>query len=287
MLDVNYTEIEDLEVYGTLLFDDRLNNTILKVRSLKILGGRVVAGDITHPFSSRLTIEFWSNYWSSSDLDNRGRLELYGAERPVRWTRLRQTSAVGSNWLYPDNFAALDWNAGDEVVVASSTHDQFEAERFTIAARDEQNKRLLISPAIVRYKHFGAAFAETHSSKTLDVRAEIGLLSNSIEIKSAEVMTTSSFGSAVLKNVHLKSCSFNFVGPSTAISSSLSGVTISNARTVGLRIYGATSMSISDMVIYNTWGSSITIEASSNIALTVRIPTLMSRALFSRLSIKT
>jgi hypothetical protein len=250
-----------------------------------------------------LKIEFWSDPWnppvqlgSSIDagtnvLANLGRLELYGLVRPVRWTRLRATTGAGTKWLYPDNFSSLDWDVGDEVVVASSTHDQFEAESFTVAFRDNATERLLIHGATARYKHFGATSAETHNSKTLDVRAEIGLLSNNIEITSSTYgfktygagchMLTTSYrgysGSAVLENVHVRNCgqrdtmrfAVNFIGPSAVNSSRLSGVTISNSLTVGLSIHNATNMAIFDMVIYKTVGSNVAIVASSNISLSV------------------
>ena len=305
MMDRDYVQLENLEVYGTLMFDEGLKSTTLRVQTLQIWGGTVIAGNSTHPFSSKLKIEFWAFPWSfppvqvgsfvdagTNVLANLGRLELYGADRPVRWTRLRQTSDVGSTWLYPDNFSSLDWGAGDEVVVASSTHDQFEAEKFTIAFKDTANERLLILGASVQNKHFGAAAAETHNSKTLDVRAEIGLLSNSIEITSAafgvvtygfgcHLLTTSYngySGSTVLTNVHVKECgqrdtsryAVNFIGPSATNASSLSGVTISESLNIGLSIRTATNIALSDMVIYKTVGSSVDIVDSSDITLTVR-----------------
>ena len=307
MIDSEYVQIENLEVYGTLMFDDSLKSTTLRVQALQIWGGTVMAGNSTHPFSSdsHLRIEFWAYPWNppvqlgafvnagTNVLANLGRLELYGADRSVRWTRLRETSEVGSTWLYPDSFSSLDWGPGDEVAVSSTTHDQFEAEKFVIAFVDTPNERLLISSAMVQHKHFGAASAEIHNSKTLDVRAEIGLLSNNIEITSAaygyttyglgcHVLTTSFggySGSTVLKNVHVKDCgqrdttrfAVNFLGPSGTNASSLSGVTISESLAVGLSIRSATNMEISDMVIYKTVGSSVDIVDSTNITLSVRL----------------
>ena len=72
----------------------------------------------------------------------------------------------------------------------------------------------------------------------------------------------------------------NFIRPSAANHSSLSGVTISNSLTIGLGLLGVSNMAISDMVIYNTVGSNIAIVASSNVSLTVCSASRSPRFLF-------
>eukprot|EP00951_Prasinocladus_malaysianus_P005338 scaffold37949_cov50-Prasinocladus_malaysianus.AAC.1 len=108
---------------GTLVFDDSVASTTLRVQNLELWGGTIIAGNSTHPYKNDIKIEFWAFPWTkpvplgiflnagSNVFAVMGRLELYGQERPIRWTRLRESSAAGSLWLYPDDYTTLDWVA--------------------------------------------------------------------------------------------------------------------------------------------------------------------------------
>ena len=302
-IDQDFIQLIDLHVFGRLIFDDTLKATWLRVQTLQIWGGEVVAGNSSTPFASSLKIEFWAYPWTppmqlgsfvnagTNVLAVLGRLELYGQQRPVRWTRLAATAEPNDVWIYPDNYSSLDWAAGDEVVVASTTHDQFEAEKFTITAVDATAQALLIDNGSFQYKHFGAASAQTVNGQTLDVRAEVGLVSNNIQIVGAafgvdlygfgcQVLVTSYggySGSAVLSNVQIANCgqrdttryALNFLGPSAVNTSSVSGCSISDSLSSGLSIRSASSISVTDTVIYKTIGGSVEIVDSSDITLQV------------------
>uniref|UniRef100_A0A061S937 Ipt tig domain containing protein n=1 Tax=Tetraselmis sp. GSL018 TaxID=582737 RepID=A0A061S937_9CHLO len=310
LMDRSFVEVLNLEVYGRLIFDESLSSTTLRVHTLQIWGGEVVAGNETHPFASELRIEFWGFPWSTpvqlgswidagtNVLAVLGRLELYGQERSVRWTRLRETSAAGSVWLYPENYGSLDWAVGDELVVSSTTADQFEAEKVRIAAMSDTDERVLISGQF-QHKHFGSAAAEKVNEKALDVRAEVGLISNSIEIAGdasivnkygfgCHVLVTSYdvyVGNAILHNVRIANCgqrntnrfALNFLEPSAINISSIFGCTITDSLTSGLSIRGTSGLNVSGSVIFNSTGSNVEIVDSSSVSFQGNLALLVDR----------
>jgi hypothetical protein len=306
LLDMEYVQLQHLEVYGRLLFDDSMKSTTLRVQTLQIWDGEVLAGNATHPFSGKLNIEFWAYPWEPVlELGNEvnagtnvllvlGRLELYGLPRTTKWTRLSATAAKGSPWLETvDDVASNDdWVAGDEIVLSSTSHDPFDAERATIAAVFGSSGSTILLQAPLQYTHFGAPSDESFSNgKRLDVRGEVGVVSSNIRISSGawavenfgfgcQVLVASYegwTGSAVLDNVHIDKCgqrdstryALNFNNPSATNASSVTNTAITESSTSALHVLGATDMQIVNNIIYDSYGGSVEIVHSSNIHLEV------------------
>lgn len=115
-----------------------------------------------------------------------GVIELHGAKR-VGWTRITATAAAGSNQLKLER--AVDWNAGDHLVVASTDFDPLQAEEVYLAA--VQGSTVTTSTPL-RFSHFGVS--QTFAGRALEERAEVGLLSRNIVIKGDDASTLGGFG---------------------------------------------------------------------------------------------
>jgi hypothetical protein len=78
---------------------------------------------------------------------------------------------------------AFDWAVGEEIVIASTSFDHNEAEvRFITAVGsdvvDSTKPKLTLSSKL-NYKHYSAT--ETYGSDTIEIRAEVGLLTRNVK----------------------------------------------------------------------------------------------------------
>ncbi len=151
--------------------------------------------------------------------DMGGRLQFFGADK-LSFTKLAATASVDATEIIVKNVierkftdgetlpsgeivtsaaddGALNWVAGDQIVIASSSHDYREEDVRTIEAitdnGDGTSTLTLDSP--LTYQHFGEI--ETYSNATrsweIDMRAEVGLLSRNVRIQGTED-TDNAFG---------------------------------------------------------------------------------------------
>ena len=85
----------------------------------------------------------------------------------------------------------MDWNVGDQIVVASTSHSPEENEQLTITKIDNicstssqcSHSVLHVEPAI-KYKHI--AVTQTFNSKTLEFRAEVGVLTRNVVVRGSK-----------------------------------------------------------------------------------------------------
>ncbi|MEO1512302.1 MAG: right-handed parallel beta-helix repeat-containing protein, partial [Planctomycetota bacterium] len=75
------------------------------------------------------------------------------------------------------------WRPGDRIALAPSGEDPREAERLTVTAVSADGLTVSFEPAL-RHKHLGRVFE--YAGKTIDMRAEVGLLSRNIVIRDAD-----------------------------------------------------------------------------------------------------
>jgi hypothetical protein len=221
-----------------------------------------------------------------------GRLELYGKARAVGWTRLLTTSETGSSIISPLNYTYLDWVPDDELVLASSTHDQFEAEEVVVANMngDDQTVELV---GTLNHKHFGSGNLETFSNgATLDVRSEVAVLTRNIEIVGGSTGVASDglgchllvtnypssrfTGSVVLHNVRVNNCGqrntkrFALDIQATAKEAAeVKGCVISNSQSSGVGIRGVSGAIFSKNIIYRSVGSNLELVSSSDVVIEV------------------
>lgn len=79
-----------------------------------------------------------------------GGLDLHGLERETSWTRLEQTAEEGSDTITLND--AVDWVAGDKIVIAPTGYRVSEAEIRTIDT--VSGKKLTLTKAL-QYEHRG------------------------------------------------------------------------------------------------------------------------------------
>lgn len=183
-LDQSPPALRSLLIEGTLEVDP--------ARDLSLTAGWIVvhgafrAGTAAAPYRKRLIITLDGP--ASDDIMGMGArplgvmggmLELYGEPRQS-WTRLGATATAGGTQLTVAE--DVDWRVGDRIVVASSDLDPFQAEPLQITAI--AGRTITFSPAL-RWQHWGQL--QTFDGRTVDERAEVGLLSRNITIQGEPV----------------------------------------------------------------------------------------------------
>ncbi|MCL6511430.1 MAG: right-handed parallel beta-helix repeat-containing protein [Anaerolineae bacterium] len=121
-----------------------------------------------------------------------GRIELHGARRDaVAFTQLAAHARPGDTTITLKD--AVNWRAGDQIVIAPSGFNALEAEKVTITAVN--GNQVSFSPAL-KHRHFGQT--QTFEGRVLDSRAHVGLLTRDIVIRGAPDSDASQFGGHVM-----------------------------------------------------------------------------------------
>jgi hypothetical protein len=195
LLDVSPPPLASLTVEGTLRFDTR---DLTLTSGWILVRGRLEVGTETTPYANRAVITLTGP--STDDIMglgakvlgamDGGTIELHGEKR-VAWTRLAATAGAGSTQLELER--AVDWRVGDHLVIASTDLEPRQAEEVFITA--VQGSTITVSPAL-RNTHFGVT--QTFAGRTLDERAEVGLLSRNIVIRGDDASESTGFGGHVM-----------------------------------------------------------------------------------------
>lgn len=98
----------------------------------------------------------------------------------MTWTRLASTATVGSSTLELKD--PVEWNIGDEVVIASTghKHSQSENEKGTIASISADKQTLTLETPLGA-SHWGTE--ETFDGTVVEFRAEVGLLTHNVVVR--------------------------------------------------------------------------------------------------------
>ena len=105
---------------------------------------------------------------------------ITGQEVPLTWTRLSATATAGATTI--DLVDPVEWNVGDEIVIASTGHHhtQSENEKKTISAIS-MDKRTLTLDSALEAEHLGTE--ETFDGTLVEFRAEVGLLTHNVVVR--------------------------------------------------------------------------------------------------------
>ncbi len=185
LLDVDPPPLARLVIDGRLVVADR--DVRLRAGAVDVQGA-LEAGDPAHPFAHRAEIVLDAHAPGAGILTvaNGGRLELYGAPR-LSWTRLAENAPAGARGLVLGS--AADWVPGDRLALAPTGFDAREAEEVTVAAVD--GARVTLS-APLRYAHWGTV------TDGIDERAEVGLLSHNVRVRSEASAAAPGIGGQVV-----------------------------------------------------------------------------------------
>lgn len=119
-----------------------------------------------------------------------GRLEVFG--RPVRgWSKLASTAPSGTSTIQVAG--KVPWRRGDRIVIASSSYSNRQHEERVIVAKD--GSRLELDRPL-EYEHWGRL--QSYGGKTLDERAEVGLLTRNVVIRGDEASADDGFGAHMM-----------------------------------------------------------------------------------------
>jgi hypothetical protein len=163
-----------LDVDGTLEFwpmrSARLSGKLMTVR------GKLQVGTAEAPWPANLTAEIALT--GATDLPliedglrvDGGTLDLHGAPVSVAWTRLAAPAFAGDSEIVLDR--PVDWKAGQEVVVASTSHDPSESEIRVITKADGATVS------------FDRPLSRDHRAED-GLRAEVALLTRNVIVRGA------------------------------------------------------------------------------------------------------
>jgi cell surface hyaluronidase len=153
-----------------------------------LVDGRLQVGTAQQPYAKRAAITLKG---SATDLHPRcgakflcagptGQIDLHGASaNKVSWSQLGKSAEPGDTSI--ELKESVDWVSGDQVVIAPSGFDAFEAEPVTVT--NVSGSRVSFSPAL-KYRHHGRI--EPVAGRSLDMRAEVGLLTRNIVVQGDE-----------------------------------------------------------------------------------------------------
>ena len=103
---------------------------------------------------------------------------MHGRTKEVVWTELSETASAGSKQIKLTT--AVDWEAGEQIVLASTEYEHSEAEQMTIAAIDASKKIVTLTEAL---KHSHKSTSEMYGTFNATLRGEVGLLSRNIRVR--------------------------------------------------------------------------------------------------------
>ncbi|KAL4228553.1 Fibrocystin-L [Mactra antiquata] len=172
---------------GKLIFDEKdveLQSKVIMITD----GGLFQVGTEEVPFQHKAIITLHGHhrdpelpiYGTKVLAVRNGTLDLHGIETSVTWTRLAATASSGSYTISLES--AVDWNVGDEIVMASTggRHSQSENEKKTIAAISHDGRTLTLETPL-EADHFGVE--EVFDGTTVEFRGEVGLLTHNVVVR--------------------------------------------------------------------------------------------------------
>jgi hypothetical protein len=195
VLDVSPPALGSLTVDGTLRFEEK---DLSLTSNWIIVRGRFEVGTEAAPFTHRAVITLTGP--SGENIQGIGAkvfgvigggvLELHG-ERRGGWARIAATAGAGSTQLVLER--PMPWRAGDHIAIASTDLDPLQSEDAFITA---VNGSTITLQSGLKHAHYGVT--QTFAGKTLDERAEVGLLSRNIVIQGDSASLAAGFGGHVL-----------------------------------------------------------------------------------------
>ena len=150
LVDVDTTPVLNaILVEGSLIFaPNDLNATYSKsfdATYIFVNGGYMEVGTEEFPYTSMLTITMHGTkqtpaipiYGNKVIGVRNGILDLHGVPRTPTWTELSTTANPGD--INITLLTAVDWKVGEQIVIAPTSYNNYEAEQRTIIAVDNSN----------------------------------------------------------------------------------------------------------------------------------------------------
>lgn len=205
IVDVDSTPVlKAVVVQGSLIFAPNADPTHHRTFDAEYVyvdtGAVFEAGTEDNRYTSKLTITMHGTredaqipiYGNKGIFVRYGQLDIHGVVRDYTWTELATTAAKGSNLLALN--VKTDWQVGEEIVIAPTDFNLDHAEQREITAVDNSGtKTVLTLDRPLEHKHYAGSKSYTGSNgvnadmtKTLEMRAEVGLLTRNVVYKGAD-----------------------------------------------------------------------------------------------------
>ncbi|CAF1300760.1 unnamed protein product, partial [Adineta ricciae] len=179
---------------ASLIFDDN-QDVYLNVEYILIVnGGRLQVGTEANPFQHKAVITMYGQLRSielpifgAKVLGLRdGTLDMHGKNVGQTWARLASTTAAGSSQITLQT--PVSWSVGDEIIIATTGdyESQGESEVRTIASISSNGLSLTLNSPL-NYTHLGVT--QSVGSKTIEIRAEVGLLTHNVVFQGSTTPT--------------------------------------------------------------------------------------------------
>lgn len=189
--------LDSLTVDGSLVTSTTAD-TKLTVDDMKVYGSYFI-GTESDPLPRSVTAEVYLTGTTERLASVAGRIEIHGTPTDLSWTHLAQT--VQANHLKLHLKQAVDWKAGDQIVIASTSYEATEAEVRTIDHVSANGKTLTLRSKL-DYKHYGQAYQF----------AEVGLLSHNIQFYGDETYDAGHIIFYENSRVHVENANFDTLG---------------------------------------------------------------------------
>ena len=284
-----------INVEGSLIFapdSDPNHQRTFDAMIILVKGGYMEVGTEENRYTSKLTITMHSTKYSPNlpifgnkvIAVNYGTLEMHGNERSHTWTDLDVTAEAGATsiTLSSVNGVACDWQAGEDIVIASTDISGRNAEQRTIASitNTDTNPVITFTTPLV-HKHY--AGIQYFGTEFLEMRAEVGLLTRNVKYQGdPETSPDSQYGAVIIMHspgdestaARIDSIELTNVGQAfilgsypihfhmigTVHSSYVKNNSIHHAFNRSVTIHGVHYLRVQNNVAYHTMGHTIFIE---------------------------
>lgn len=182
---------------ATLIFEDKDFNLTTKYI---VVHGTLQIGTEAQQFQSKGVMTFTGtdkgenimpNMGTKGILVHGGVLDIHGKLSNTDWTRINEHANKGATTITLEK--NVDWQPGNVIVIASTDYDLNQAERLTITSVN--GNKVSFTPAL-QYDHFGQK--QNFGGKTIENRAEVGLISRNILLQGDEPDMNNGFGGHVM-----------------------------------------------------------------------------------------
>jgi hypothetical protein len=183
----------------------------MQARYILLNGGNLQVGTQAIPYPGKATITLWGHpqdrelpgYGSKCLAVRAGNLTLHGRHRTPTWTQLRTGNplTVGATSLVVA--AAVNWRAGDTIIVTSSSIYAEDVDTLTIAsvAVDAAAETSLITTLEAAQFHHLAVVLDAHKGiggLEVDMRAEVAVLSRDVVVEGDADSVRYMFGAVMM-----------------------------------------------------------------------------------------
>ena len=208
LLDISPPKLKAIIVEGALIFDDA--NINLDCEYIMVNGGRLQIGTPDEPIQNKITVTLYGTkesptlpiYGNKVIAIMEGLLDIHGTPRSHTWTVLDSTAAIGDTSIVVQG--AVDWVAGEQIVIASTDHDHYQSESRTIAsvAKNSPSSGLTtitFDDALVN-RHY--ADIQGIEDQVFEMRAEVGLLTRNVVIQGDDQSQKLQYGAHIMAHGH-------------------------------------------------------------------------------------